>query len=113
MYVNTSFLNGRFGSMNATLTAFGETTKVSIRKDKYANNQATALIASNAKTGEPYCTLSVNLVPYSNSIPKNQCFIKTWSENEGMLEQLVDQHIVSLTKVIDSGTGARLVTILF
>lgn len=99
--------------MKAMIVAFGETTQVEIDKSSYSTNGATALIATDAKTGQHYCKLSVNLVPYSNNIRKDQCFIKTQAENEGFLEQLVAQKVVKPTKVIDSGTGAVLVDILF
>lgn len=98
--------------MKAMLVMFGKTTQVEIDKTSYGNNGATALIATDAHTGEPFCKLSVNLVPYSKDIRKDQCFIKTWSENAGFLEQLIAQKVVKPTKVIDSGTGAILVDIL-
>lgn len=64
---------------------------VDIQKEMYATNKALALIACDEY--EPFAYLSVNLSE-SDSLPKNQCYFKNYSENEGLLEQLEEQGIV-------------------
>jgi len=86
--------------------------EVDIVKEAYVNNGALALEAYD-KEG-PYCTLSVNF-PESACLPKNQCYFKNWSENEGMLERLEAQGLVRrLGPTMASGfVQAPLVEVLF
>ena len=74
-----------------TIESIKKSYKVDIVKDTYKNNGALALIA-NDEEGE-FCVLSTN-VSGSGSLPKDQCYFKTWSENEGFLEQLEKQGLV-------------------
>ena len=104
--------------MKATI-AIGKETHLSriswpveIRKDTYKPSGNLALIADEPQ-GEQFCVLSVNLPELSDRLPKNQCFIKTWSENEGFLDQIVGQKVVKRTGTVDRNTGAVLVEVLF
>jgi hypothetical protein len=45
--------------------------------------------------GSPFATLSVNL-PESDTLPKDQFFVKDWSENEGLANQLLEQGEIKL-----------------
>ena len=83
---------------------------VEIRKDTYKPSGNLALIA-DCPDGEQFCVLSVNL-PESDALPKNQCFIKTWSENEGFIDQIVGT-VVKRVGAVDRNTGAVLVEVLF
>jgi hypothetical protein len=76
-------------------TALGRTYRVWIEKTYYANGR-TAIILNSAN-GQVACA-TVNL-PEHNLAP-DQVHIKTWSENEGMLDFLIKHHIVS-----DCGMG--------
>lgn len=60
---------------------------------KYGNGQ-TALQLFDP-SGEPLCTASVCLV--NDQQAPNQIFIKDWSENEGVLQSLIDAGILSDT----------------
>jgi len=80
-----------------------------IKIGSYANNR-TALQLVDAKNGEPIATATINIVTVSDDeferiaatvICKKDhlLFIKDWSENEGMLQSLIDQNII-----VDTGT---------
>lgn len=78
--------------MNATLTLFGKPYKVFLRTSTY-HNGATAVEAFDAETGDPFVTLSVNIVGFSDNLPPGAFYAKHWSENDGLPQQLVDQGI--------------------
>jgi len=69
-----------------------ESYDVYVRKEEYCNG-GTALVAQDAYDHSPFCTLSV-WIDESAELPKAQCYLKTWSENEGFLEQLEEEGIV-------------------
>jgi hypothetical protein len=100
--------------MKAKLTIQGikKAYNIEIMKTTYNNNNALALEAYD-KEGS-FCTLSVNL-PMSRSLPKNQCFFKNYSENEGFLEQLETQGLVKrLGPSVQTGfVSVPLVEVLF
>lgn len=48
-------------------------------------------------SGEPYAKVTTNIPEMD--IPHGYCFIKNWSENVGILEQLVEQGILNDTLV--------------
>lgn len=94
---------------------FDET--VTLHKESY-HNGATAL-TSTSLDGEPFATLSVNITTDcsmpSNTLPKDHCYFKNWSENEGILECLEEAGLLKRTGV-SAKTGyvsAPLVKILF
>jgi hypothetical protein len=64
---------------------------VSIEKMHYADGNV-CLAARDPNDGSPYGTLSVN-IPETN-INDNHVWIKDWSENEGVLNALVESGLV-------------------
>jgi len=45
--------------------------------------------------GEPYATVSVNMPRHtSEPLEEDEFYVKNWGENEGLIEQLVAQHII-------------------
>ena len=100
---------------NAKLTVVGTSYNVIIYKDRYGINGALALLAEEV-SGEPFATLSVNIVDGalpSEKLPAGHCYLKDWSENEGLFEQLVAQGLVKSKGVRHQSTGAPLVEVLF
>jgi len=95
-----------------TISSIEKSYDVEIIKDKYANNKALALAVYDDEG--PFCTLSVNL-PESGALPKNQCYFKNYSENEGFLEQLETQGLVKrLNLSVQTGyVTVPLVEVLF
>ena len=83
---------------------------VHLKKSTYSNNNSLALQAV-CLDGEPFATLSVNL-PESKNLPPNQCYFKHYSENEGLLEQLLSQNLIKMTGHA-SHQGMPLVEVLF
>ena len=61
---------------------------------KYSNG-ATALQLIDAEDGQPIATASVNLVGQSEHLDPDEVFIKDWSENEGMLDALIESGVIS------------------
>lgn len=80
--------------MNATLNLCGSTYNVGISTSLYTNG-ATAVMATDMSDGSQFCVLSVNLPGASENLPEGCFYGKHWSENEGMLEQLVTQGIIA------------------
>lgn len=81
-----------------------------VLKNKYGSNERTALILSiNGNYDEYSIVASVNLpeVPLS----EDHVFIKTWGENEGILEALEEAGIVESTG-IEVPTGFVTVTMV-
>lgn len=52
---------------------------------------------SDSETGEQIATVSANLPEYAHLLRENQIFMKTYSENQGMLECLVREKILEAT----------------
>jgi hypothetical protein len=71
-----------------TINLWGEDDEVHFEFDNYSNNDALAVELVSAD-GEPYATVSVN-VPGSEQLPKDEFFLKDWSENEPLAKALVD-----------------------
>ena len=69
--------------------------KIRIEKANYGNG-AIAL-QGWTENGEPFATFSVNVVERRELLKENETFMKTWSENEGMLEVLQKAGIVGPT----------------
>ena len=76
------------------LTAFGQTRDVVIQLHKYENNR-TAIQLIDAIDGQPYATASVNVPDVL--LLDNEVLIKDYSENEGMLDFLCRNNIVTST----------------
>lgn len=68
--------------------------EVVIQKKQYSNGRP-ALILLDFEDGSPYAVATVNL-PELN-LEDNQTFVKSYSENAGMLEFLVKNNIVKYT----------------
>jgi hypothetical protein len=79
--------------MTATLTLFGTPYDVELRRNQYASGNL-ALEAFDCETGQPFCMISVNLPGWSNALPADAFYAKHWSENAGLVEQLVEQGIL-------------------
>ncbi|MFW6015275.1 MAG: hypothetical protein ACOCRK_02410 [bacterium] len=71
-----------------------------LQLDKYSNGSTA--ISFRSSVGEP---LSVATVSLGDITPSEGCaFIKNWSENEGVLDCLIDNDMVELTgKEIETG----------
>lgn len=77
--------------MRTTLNVCGRAFAGVIHRTAYLESGAAALLF-NSEDGERIATLSVNL---QQPLPSpNHTFIKDYSENEGVLAQLVAQNIV-------------------
>lgn len=78
-----------------------------IAKTAEYHDGATALLLVDEEDGSPVATASVYLAPEtigrddvpSDGIHRDQCYIKTWSENEGLLEALEEAGIVKKTGI--------------
>ncbi len=60
---------------------------------RYANTERIALLLTDASTGEEIATATVNMPNFH--VPSNHVCIKNYSENEGMLEALMEAGIIS------------------
>jgi len=76
------------------LTAHEQTYSVTVKLDKYANGR-TAIQILDAIDGQPYATATVNIDHVL--LADNEVLIKDYSENEGMLDFLIKNNIVSFT----------------
>lgn len=62
-----------------------------IKKHKYANNNRVALVLYTM-CGQPYATLTTNV---GVDLAEDEVAVKTWSENDGILQLLMENNIVS------------------
>lgn len=76
------------------LTAHRQTYSVTVKLDKYANGR-TAIQILDAIDGQPYATATVNIDHVL--LADNEVLIKDYSENEGMLDFLIKNNIVTPT----------------
>jgi len=60
---------------------------------EYANNKATAITLVDMEDGCDYAVATINIPELS--LPSNQVVIKNYSENEGILEKLIAEGVVS------------------
>lgn len=91
------------GNKTFMLNLFGEETPVHFQLDHYRNNGA--LFVELWDDEGPYADVSTNL-PESSSLPPDEFFLKSWSENEEIAKELIKSGmIVSTGKV--AGMGAR------
>lgn len=63
--------------------------------DRYCHDNRTAILLVDVEDGSPVATATVNIP--DEELTQGCCFIKDWSENEGMLEALVEAGIVEPT----------------
>jgi len=94
-----------------------------VKKFQYSNG-ATALRLIDAEDGSPVATCSTNLTEEaidarlyitSDKLPWNYCYIKTWGENDGIFEALIEAGAIDFDKTIPvgpHGSYASLVRIL-
>lgn len=74
---------------------------VSVERTQYRDGND-ALCAYDSETGEPFATFTSNLEGVLLS--EGFAAFKTYSENEGMIEQLVEQGVVELTgRTVNNG----------
>jgi hypothetical protein len=85
-----------------TLNLFGEETPVRFSFDHYMNG---GLFVGLVDEEGPYADVSVNL-PESASLPQDEFFLKSWSENEELANELVKKGIILPTGK-QSSMGAR------
>lgn len=71
---------------------------VELYRTEYIDNKSLAVIGIDAKDHDLFADFSVNF-PHSIGLKKNEFYFKTWTENEGFLEQFIEQGIV---KKLDS-----------
>lgn len=81
--------------MIAQLNLCGCPYSVKLVEDTYYN-RTKAVHAVDSQTGERICSVSVNIPVFSEELPEGAFYVKNWSENEGMVEQLVEQGVVEL-----------------
>ncbi len=94
--VDSSFkhkLNENFqNSKSFIINLWGEDDEVHFEFDNYSNNGALA-VELVTTDGEPYEMISVNL-PDSELLPKDEFFLKDWSENEDLAKELIKKGII-------------------
>ena len=76
------------------LTAHGQSYNVTVKLGKYSNGRV-AIHLDDANEGYPYATASVNVDHVL--LADDEVLIKDYSENEGMLDFLVKNNIVTPT----------------
>jgi hypothetical protein len=76
------------------LNAHGNTYDVSVKLSKYDNDR-TAIQLTDVSDGMPYATATVNMP--NVLLEDNEVLVKDYSENEGMLEFLIRNNIVTPT----------------
>jgi hypothetical protein len=71
--------------------------KAALKFSAYRENQAVAMLLVDPKTGEKLLTATVNL-PVK---PAEGCvWLKTWSENQGVVDNLIKAGVISLTGAV-------------
>ena len=76
-------------------------TECTLVFSKYQNNNRTSLQLMEVETGHPYMTASVNMPDIYLS--DDMVCIKNYSENEGILDVLIDAHILLPLDLIRPG----------
>jgi hypothetical protein len=81
---------------------------------KYADGPTAIEIREDRDGGQRIAIASVNIDPDSEDLPPHQCFVKGWSENEGLPEYLEELGIIRLEDVtVKTGfVDAQLATIV-
>lgn len=75
--------------------------------DNTYSNKRKAILLTEKVTGEPMCTASVNLP--SLGLEDGEIAIKDYSENEGILECLIENKIVELIRYEDDWPIVKLI----
>ena len=85
-----------------SLTCFGTNYHCDIHFNQYQDGSPAIQLISPLEG--PVCTCTVCLPDHTHLLQSGQCFIKTWSENEGVLEQLEAAGIVRDTgRIVPTG----------
>jgi hypothetical protein len=73
----------------------GKPRKVSVQTDRYTHGGGLAVQLIDEEDGLPYATVSVNV----NGVPleDGEFVFKTYSENEGLIEEMIRSGIVETT----------------
>ena len=89
--------------MKATIVALNNTYQVTPQVNAYANG-GVRIDLRDSETYEPICTLSV-WVPETEALPRGSFYAKHWSENQGVVEQLLQQNFLEpvLAPPVSSG----------
>jgi len=69
------------------IRAFGQTHDVKLNLARYGNNRLA--IQLMFRDGEPWGVLTVNI--HDKLLADNEIFVKTWSENEAWVYQVLEQ----------------------
>jgi len=100
--IPTLILNESIQAQRFELDLFGDKETLYFNIGTYRNNGAMA-VQLYTNDNEPYCTLSTNL-PESLNLPNGEFFVKDWSENEEIVNQLRKNGIIIPTNnVVRSG----------
>ena len=84
------------------ITLFGKTYLVTLDTCKYSNGTTCVRLLSGGST---FAVLSVNLLEKSLALPPGVFYAKTWSENRGIVEQLVEQGAVEPVEEVPFATS--------
>jgi hypothetical protein len=76
---------------------------------KYHNNQRTSIQLYEQETGEPFMTASVNMP--DEYLTEDMVCIKNYSENEGILDVLINAQIVLPLDLIQPGIMKCMLTV--
>ena len=89
--------------MKAKIITSNNTYNVVPQVNAYANG-GVRIDLRDSETYEPICTLSV-WVKETPSLPRGAFYCKHWSENQGIVEQLLQQNVLEpvLTPAVSSG----------
>lgn len=83
------------------------TYRLSVQRDRYDHGGSLAVLLFEEETGEPFATASVNVEGVE--LADDELVFKTYSENEGLLEAMLDAGIVAMTgRSADVGPICRL-----
>lgn len=75
---------------------FNQEYVLKVEKTKYADgNLAVKLI--DTQDGFDFAVVSINIPEEADKIEDNEFVFKTYSENEGLLEKMIDEKIVEVT----------------
>jgi len=61
---------------------------------KFYSNGRKAIVLSDKESEEPIATATVNIPQATLPDDRNYCFIKNWSENDGVLQSLQEAKII-------------------
>lgn len=73
--------------------AYVHDTNVHVWLTRYVDDSSWAILLTT-ETQEPLMTVTVNLSPSYTLSEPNHVFVKTWSENAGILEEMIENEIL-------------------